>query len=264
MLQLTPAHLTLITIDLSFHVAASAVVQHVLAEHGVETSEIRVPHERAFELLAQGGGDMLCAAWLPGSHGAYLAPFAHEVDQLAVLYTPYALWGVPDYVPMTEVASLADLAKPEIAARMQKRIQGIGPGAGISRFSREIMARYSLESQGYHFENGTLDDCVQAFEGAVAEQRWVVVPLWHPQYLHWQHRIRALQDPEGLLRGEDQATLLLRRASRTKLPEAARAALQALQLGNPAITMLDHLTERMRLTPHAAAARLFASDSELP
>nr|WP_204378043.1 glycine betaine ABC transporter substrate-binding protein [Chromobacterium sphagni] len=161
---MTSPHLTLITIDLSFHHASAAAVAAMLEKHGVAVSEWRVPHERAFELLASGEGDLLCCAWLPGSHGRYLAPMADEVEKLAVLYTPYALWAVPGYVPAESVAEIADLKKPEVAARMLKKIQGINPGAGISRFSREIIAHYGLEQAGYHFENGSQEDCARAFE----------------------------------------------------------------------------------------------------
>ncbi|MGC0151248.1 glycine betaine ABC transporter substrate-binding protein [Chromobacterium vaccinii] len=251
-----PLRLTLITIDLSFHAASAAVVAAALEKHGVVVDEWRAPHERAFELLAAGDGDLLCSAWLPGSHGGYLAPIEDKVEKLAVLYTPYALWGVPDYVPESAVASLADLARPEIAARMVKTIQGINPGAGISRFSREIVERYRLDQAGYRFANGGLEDCVAAFEQAVARRDWAVVPLWQPQYLHWSHRIRELADPDGLLRGRDEATLLIRRDALARLPAAAEAELRALRLGNRALTFLDHLIARQGLDPREAAGKL--------
>ncbi|MFC5475085.1 glycine betaine ABC transporter substrate-binding protein [Paraherbaspirillum soli] len=244
--------LVIATIDLSFHVAASAVVRSVLAPHGIALEEIRAPHEQAFELLRQGKADLLCSAWLPGSHGAYVAPMLDQLEQLAVLYEPYALWGVPDYVPAAEVRSVADLARPDVAQRMTKLIQGIGPGAGISRFSREIMTHYQLDRAGYRFENGSLIDCVTAFEQAAAEQRWCVVPLWQPQYLHWTHGIRELEEPSGLLRGKDQATLMVRKTSLEKMPESALASLRNLSLGNRTVTYLDYLISSQRQSPDAA------------
>jgi glycine betaine/proline transport system substrate-binding protein len=38
-----------------------------------------------------------------------------------------------------------------------------------------------------------------------------VIRLWHPQYLHYRYRIRALKEPFGLLGGTDQAKLILRK-----------------------------------------------------
>ena len=242
-------------IGLSFHVASAAVVRCVLADGGVAHTVAEHPHEQMFGLLARGQVDMVVSAWLPGSHGAYLAPIEDDVVKLGVLYEPRAIWGVPDYVPIEEAASLQDLAKPHVALRMDKLIQGIGPGAGISRFSREIVARHRLDEHGYEFRNGTLDDCVGAFERAVAERRWAVVPLWQPQYLHHRHRIRALADPEGLLRGTDAATIVLRRDAATLLPPAVVERLARMTLGNAAVTELDHMVGRERLDPLVAARR---------
>ncbi|WP_124096184.1 glycine betaine ABC transporter substrate-binding protein [Burkholderia gladioli] len=241
--------ITIVTIDLSFHRAASAVVQSTLRTYGVESHELLAPHEEAFSLLRERRADMLCSAWLPSSHGQYLGPFETEVEKLAVMYRPYALWGVPDYVPQEAVDTLADLARPEVAERMNKRIQGIGPGAGISRFSRDIVARYGLDKAGYAFENGTLEDCTDAFENAVKAGQWVVVPLWAPQYLHERYRIRELKDPDGLLGGVDDATLILRKDALHRLPPDAVAALRELTLGNAQVSRLDHQLMRDAATP---------------
>ena len=246
-------------IALSFHVASAAVVRGVLAQADVAHAVVEHAHERIFEMFGRGEIDLVASAWLPGSHGTYVAPLGGELVELGVLYEPYAIWGVPDYVPADEVASLADLARPEVARRMTKLVQGIGPGAGISRFSREIIARYGLDRQGYEFRNGSLHDCVGAFERAVSERRWAVVPLWHPQYLHKAHRIRALEDPEGLLRGRDAATLVLRRDAADLLPPAVLARLRRMTLGNAAVAELDYAISRDWLDPLEAAQRWMAA-----
>ena len=80
-------------------------------------------------------------------------------------------WGVPDYVPADLVRSVEDLAKPEVAGRMERTIQGIGPGAGITVFSLQMMKAYGLEQAGYTFRTGTTADWVGAFERGVAERR---------------------------------------------------------------------------------------------
>ncbi|WP_324658187.1 glycine betaine ABC transporter substrate-binding protein [Burkholderia thailandensis] len=254
---MTRAHpvVTLATIDLSFHHAAAGIVSATLARHGVRVDEIRRPHEAAFELLRDGTADMLCAAWLPGSHGAYFDAIADAFDPLAEMYAPYALWGVPDYVPADAVSSVADLTRADVVVRMTPLIQGIGPGAGISRFSREIFAAYALDAHGYRFANGTLEACVDAFERAIARRAWIVVPLWQPQYLHWRHTIRELREPRGLLRGSDAATLVLRKSTRERLPAEAVDALRRLRPGNAGITRLDHLIAREGLSPLEAGER---------
>lgn len=248
-------HVRMMTIDLSFHRAAAGVVRAILASYGVDVTESLAPHEKAFEQLREGTADMLCSAWLPDSHGVYFDPMARGFEKVAVLYKPYAYWGVPDYVPQDVVSSIYDLRRAEVSSRMEKRIQGIGPGAGISRFSRTAVSRYDLASSGYHFENGTLDDCVAAYEDAVRLGRWVTVPLWMPQFLHEKYSIRQLKDPLGVMGGADDATLIARHEVMRQLPPDAASALRQMYLGNDEVSRLDYLVSREGMNALDAAGK---------
>lgn len=226
-------------IGLSFHEATAAVVQLLLEQEGHLVKTAVAPHAEMFERFGRGEVDAVVSAWLPASHGVYLAPFAQNVVKLGVLYTPYCIWGVPDYVPEDVVASVDDLRKPDVAARMNKRIQGINPGAGISRFSKEMISAYDLAAHGYYFQPGTEADCFGGFERGVANSDWLVVPLWHPQWLHHRYRIRAIKEPRGLLGGTDQATLVASRDLAAKLSPDLLSRLKTLSLGNEVVTALD-------------------------
>jgi glycine betaine/proline transport system substrate-binding protein len=231
-------------IDLSFHEASAREVENVLAAHGHAIERSAAPHEEMFRRLGRGEIDVLVSAWLPASHGAYLAPIEAQVRKLTMLYEPYCIWGVPDYVPRLQVASVSDLLRPPALETMERLIQGINPGAGISRFSKEIISAYGLAEAGYHFETGSEADCFDRFEAAVADNRWVVIPLWHPQYLHHRYRIRALEEPKELLGGVDQATLLVRRDAEGLIGDDALAALADLHLGNDRVSALDDAKQR--------------------
>lgn len=238
-------------IDLSFHDASAREVESILATHGHAIERSAAPHEEMFQRMARGEIDMLVSAWLPASHGAYLAPFEREVTKITVLYEPYCIWGVPDYVPEDEVAQVADLLKPPALDRMERLIQGINPGAGISRFSKAIVEQYGLDHAGYEFRTGTEEDCFGRFIEAVDGRRWVVVPLWHPQWLHNRYRIRALTEPKGLLGGQDKATLIVRKEAEGWIVPAALAALSALHLGNRRVSALDDQLRQASVTSAA-------------
>ena len=243
-------------IDLSFHDASAREVERVLAAHGHAVARSAAPHEEMFARLGRGEVDVMVSAWLPASHQVYFDPIADRLREVCVLYEPFCIWGVPDFVPEADVASVADLLREPALSRMERLIQGINPGAGISRFSRAIVDSYGLGAAGYHFETGTEAACFDRFEQARAEGRWVVVPLWHPQYLHARHRIRALDEPRGLLGGADRATLVVRRDAEARIGPAALDALSRLRLGNARVSELDdalrrgvairHLQERNR------------------
>lgn len=239
-------------IGLSFHKAASAVIATELERLG-HTVELReAAHEDMFRMLGEGEVDLVCSAWLPDSHGAYIAPFEASLVKLSVIYQPYCLWGIPTTAP-DNITSVADLAKPEVASLFRKRIQGINPGAGISRFSRQMVADYGLAAHGFHFENGSVEDCTSAALEAIEQNELCVVPLWHPQWLHSEITLRELKDPMGLLGGQDDATLVMRRDAMTKINQRGRAYLHDVHLGNNAVSALDHAVCRRGLWPEEAA-----------
>jgi glycine betaine/proline transport system substrate-binding protein len=241
-------------IALSFHAAAAAVVRRIAEKHGVMVEQVSAPHADLFAMLGRGDVDMACSAWLPASHGMYLNPIADRIDTLTVLYEPFCIWGVPAHVPAEVVSSIEDLANPIVAERFADRtIQGIAAGAGISRFSAAVVSSYGLESAGWHFRTGTEEECFCAFERAVALGDWRVVPLWHPQFLHHRHAVRALADPRRLLGGVDAATLVIRRDKRAQLPSQLIAQWQQLHLGNAAVSSLDWAICRDGAEPLAAA-----------
>ena len=248
-------------IDLSFHQASAAVVQAILQRDGHEVVMSAYPHEEMFRRFGENEVDLLVSAWLPDSHGAYLTPLLESTRKLGVLYQPYCIWGVPDYVPESAVSEIADLLKPDVLARMDRTLQGINPGAGISRFSKMMVQAYGLDAAGYHFEPGSEAQCFDGYEQAVSEQRWRVVPLWHPQYLHHRYRIRALREPLGLLGGADDATLLIRRAAEPRLSPQTLATLAGLHLGNEVVTRIDHAIRKEGVDPLSVAREWLASRS---
>ncbi|MEM6640809.1 MAG: glycine betaine ABC transporter substrate-binding protein [Pseudomonadota bacterium] len=226
-------------IDLSFHKASALKVAEILRDNGHSVEHAMAHHERAFEMLGTGQIDLLASAWLPSSHQKYLNPMENEVEKVTVLYEPYCLWGVPDYVPEADISSVDDLKNESVLSKMERLIQGINPGAGISRFSAAMIDEYGLRDHGYHFETGTEEDCFGRFVNAVEEERWIVIPLWQPQFLHHRYSIRELDEPKGLLGSKDEATLILRKDARKKISTEALSELRSLHIGNQRMNALD-------------------------
>lgn len=228
--------------DLSFHRVTASLVTHVLTDMGFEVTRHYAPHQDNFAQIKSGSVDMLSSAWLPSSHGIYKEDVetVQSLLELGLHYEPYALWGVPDYVPEQAVSQVSDLLKPDVIAKMAHDIQGINPGAGISRFSKEMMEAYGLSNAGYRFHTGSEEDCFGTFERAVAEQKWVVVPLWKPQFLHYKYLIREIQEPKGLLGIVDRAVLLLREDRAHLFTSEQLDQLDNLRFSNEIIAALDY------------------------
>ncbi|PJE79190.1 Glycine betaine/carnitine transport binding protein GbuC [invertebrate metagenome] len=236
--------ITLGITDLSFHRVTGSLITHILERMGHNVKRLYAPHVENFERLTSGEIDMLSSAWLPSSHGAYKNNTEQKIKlhELGLHYEPYALWGVPDYVSET-VKSVRDLIHPEIADRFNKKIQGIGSGAGITRFSIAMMEQYGLTDAGYQFFTGTQEDCVNAFETAVEKNEWVIVPLWWPQFLHARYTIRELEEPKGLLGIVDRAVLLLRDDKTDLLTPSQIEKLDQLRFSNQIVSEIDNIVD---------------------
>lgn len=232
--------------DLSFHRVTASIVSHVLAGMSFEVERVYSPHQENFEKLKSGDIDMLASAWLPSSHGIYKSDVEEIVEllELGLHYKPYAHWGVPDYIPESAVSEVKDLLKPEVVSRMNKQIQGINPGAGITRFSIKMMNAYGLSNAGYRFYTGSEEDCFSVFEQAVKNKEWVVVPLWKPQFLHHKYNIREISEPEGLLGIVDRAVLLLRQDKSINFTQEQLETLDDLKFSNEIIAELDYQVSR--------------------
>jgi len=246
--------------DLSFHRVTGALVTYVLEEMGFEVERKYALHEENFRRLKEGEIDMVSSAWLPSSHDVYKKDVEKKIEvvELGLHYKPYALWGVPDYVPQKEVDQIADLLKPDVLKKMNKTIQGIGQGAGITRFSIKMMDEYGLKKAGYIFKTGTQEDCISAYEKAVKNKEWVVVPLWQPQFLHYTYKIRDLKDPKGLLGIVDRAVLLVNKNKMEEIftPEQVKI-LDEIVLSNEVISELDYMVSREGLTEDEAVRNWF-------
>ncbi|MGR6973634.1 glycine betaine ABC transporter substrate-binding protein [Streptomyces cynarae] len=250
--------ITVGNIALSFHRAAAAVTRRVLEAHGHRVNSVEAPHEQLFRLQDAGGIDVLVSAWLPSSHDTYLSRYRDRVRVLTPHYQPYCVWAVPPYVPEEMVREVADLTRREVAGRMTKAIDGINPGAGISRFSARMVGEYGLDELGYTFAPGTESGFVSRVERGVAAREWFVVPLWRPQYLNRLYDLRPLEEPKGLLGTVDNASPVIRLDALNLMNPDAVARLDSLHLGNDGVEEIDALINVDGFTPLQAADRYLA------
>ncbi|MEB3335930.1 MAG: glycine betaine ABC transporter substrate-binding protein [Leptolyngbyaceae bacterium] len=250
-------------VGLSFYRVVGGIVQNVLESLGYRVDITEGPHAEIFPRLGRGELDMLVAVWLPNGHQTLFQTHGKQAIELGRLYDDARFfWGVPDYLP-TGIQSISDLARPSVAAQMNKLIQGIGPGAGITRLSQEVMTRYQLDAAGYQFRTGTEQDWIKAFRQSVAAQQGVIVPLWQPQYLNQAFAIRRLQDPLGVFPGADRCALVVTKAFRERLPADTVNILSRIYLGVNAVTEMDYLTSLKGLSPREAATQWMNQNPDL-
>jgi glycine betaine/proline transport system substrate-binding protein len=119
------------------------------------------------------------------------------VVNLGLLYTHARLgWVVPDYIPESELSSIADLAKESVRDKLDDTITGIDPGAGLTRLSKKAIEEYGLD---YELQVSSGAGMTAALERAVRRKEWIVVTGWSPHWMFGAYDLRYLDDPKGVL-----------------------------------------------------------------
>lgn len=243
-------------VGLSFYEVVAAVVQEVLEQDGYEVEVTTGSHGEIFPKLGAGEIDLLVAAWLPDGHAPLYAKVKDVSFVVGELYGDAKLyWAVPEYVPSDLVRSIEDLKKPEVVARMDKRIRGIGATSGLMIGAAKIREAYGLEAAGYQVIPGETKDWIENFKVAVNDQRWLVMPLWQPHWINAAYKVRRLEDPKGVYGTGDTAVLLGRKTLKTKLSPKTLDRLAAIKLNVAAVTQMDFWVNVDSLSPRDAARK---------
>jgi glycine betaine/proline transport system substrate-binding protein len=251
---------TLGHVDLSFYEVTAKVVQSVLERLGYGVAVKSGSHAEIYPLLGRGEVDLFVAVWLPNAHAPYWEQYKDSSMLVTTLFEDARLfWSVPDYVPAAEVSSVADLRKPEVAAKMQKEIRGTRPDSGLMIGSKKIMEEYALDSAGYQLVPGKPADWIANFDENIATKRWFVMPLWQPQYLNRVAKMRILEEPKQLLGGVDKAYLVAHKNFYASVDKHTWKALQRISLSVKAVTEMDYLVNVKKLTPEYAVRNWMAA-----
>ncbi|HYG85667.1 MAG TPA: glycine betaine ABC transporter substrate-binding protein [Azospirillum sp.] len=174
-------------------------VELVLADIGLQ-----------YQGLANGDLDFMMMSWLPTTHGSYLEKVGDKIVPLGMLYTRARLgWAVPDYVPADQVKTIADLAKPEVRAKLHGRVQGIDPGAGLMQASEKALKDYGLKD--YDLVSASGAAMTAALGRAVKRNDWIVVTGWSPHWMFAKWKLRYLEDPKGSLGGMERVHVMARK-----------------------------------------------------
>ena len=163
-------------------------VERVLADIGIQ-----------YASLARGDLDLMLMAWLPLTHRDYYGRVRDRVVDFGSMYSGRLGWVVPDYVPTSDLSSIADLRDPSLAARFNNRVQGIDPGSGLNQASIEALKSYRLNDLELVASSSAAMTAV--LDQAIRQQRWVVVTSWTPHWMFARYKLRFLQDPQRVFGG---------------------------------------------------------------
>lgn len=173
-------------------IASTHVVAAIIEDElGQEVSLTAVDAGPMWTGIARGDFDAIVAAWLPGTHEAYLEQTRDNVVNLgANLEGARIGWVVPEYVPVNSIAELNDYVD-----EFGGQITGIDPGAGLMAASERAVEEYDLE---LNLLSGSDAAMTAALARAVEREEWIVVTGWTPHWKFAAHELKYLEDPLGV------------------------------------------------------------------
>ena len=173
-----------------------------------------------YQGVANGDLDAMLMAWLPDTHADYMDRVKDDVDNLGTMYEGARLgWVVPSYVPEDQVASIEDLKKAEVQEKLDGKIQGIDPGAGLMQLSNKTIDEYGLG--GYRLVSASGAAMTAALARAEKREEWIVVTGWTPHWMFGRWDLRFLDDPKGTLGEAQHVDVIARKGFKKDYPEVA-------------------------------------------
>ncbi|MFO7800939.1 MAG: glycine betaine ABC transporter substrate-binding protein [Desulfovermiculus sp.] len=183
-------------------------VELVMADVGIQ-----------YQGVANGDIDFMLMCWLPVTHKAYWDKVADEVVNLGPVFTRAKLgWVVPEYVPEDKVSSITDLTDQEVRDKLDGKIMGIDPGAGLMQASEKAMQSYDLSDAGYELISSSGAGMTAALSRAVKNKEWIVVTGWSPHWKFAKWDLRYIDDPQGVLGGRESASCIARKGFYQDVP----------------------------------------------
>ncbi len=110
-------------------------------------------------------------------------------------------------MPEDMLSSVEDLAKPEVKKKLDGKITGIDPGAGIMNISDNMMEEYEALS-GYTLLEGSGAAMQASLKDAIMNEEWIVVTLWQPHSAYGRFDLRNLEEPKKMLGEEERIHML--------------------------------------------------------
>ncbi len=173
-----------------------------------------------YQGLTRGDVDAMLMCWLPQTHADYFKRVEGKVERLGTLYTGAKLgWVVPGYVPESDLASIADLAKPAVREKLNGRIQGIEPGAGLTRLSQDALKTYGLGE--YKLQESSEAAMLSMVNRQMRGENWIVATAWSPHWMFGKYDLRYLADPKGALGAAEEVIGLGRPGLKQDHPQVA-------------------------------------------
>jgi glycine betaine/proline transport system substrate-binding protein len=221
-------------VEWSTEIASTNLVKAVIEEKlDVRCRLVSLTASEMWRAVATGTVDAMVSAWLPDTHAHYYKEVKDDVVNLGPNLEPTKVGLVIPNVtagrftagtgirnrPYMDVDSIPELE--EHASKLNHRVIGIDPEAGIMLKTREALDVYELDEE-YRLIEGSEVSMVAELSHAIRHQRWVVVTGWLPHWMFAQWDLKFLDDPKGVFGEGGHIATIVRHGLKEDMPEVYR------------------------------------------
>ncbi|WP_122667463.1 glycine betaine ABC transporter substrate-binding protein [Pseudomonas viridiflava] len=162
--------------------------------------------------VATGKLDMMLSAWLPVTHGEYLAKNKDNVVNYGSNFKDAKIGLiVPEYV---KAKSIEDLKTDD---SFKKKITGIDAGSGVMLKTDEAIKAYGLD--GYKLQASSGAGMIAELTRAYGKEQSIAVTGWVPHWMFAKWKLRFLDDPKGVYGAAETVDSIGSKELATKAPE---------------------------------------------
>lgn len=162
--------------------------------------------------VATGKLDMMLSAWLPVTHGEYLAKNKDNVVNYGSNFKDAKIGLiVPEYV---KANSIEDLKTDD---SFKKKITGIDAGSGVMIKTDEAIKAYGLD--GYKLQASSGAGMIAELTRAYGKEQSIAVTGWVPHWMFAKWKLKFLEDPKGVYGAAETVDSIGSKELATKAPE---------------------------------------------
>jgi len=196
-------------------IAVTHLALAALTDKGYDVTVKPIEPGPIYASLAKGDAELFLDAWLPHTHADYWKKFGDDIVKLGESFSNGTTGlVVPQYV---DIDSIEDLKDVEVAKKFDKKIIGIGSGAGIHGNTEKAIKEYGLPMKQITSSGPAM---MASLKKAYDRKNPVVITGWKPHFMWARYDLKYLEDPKGIY-PKDVMAILARKGFKDEFPKAA-------------------------------------------
>ncbi|WP_308634401.1 glycine betaine ABC transporter substrate-binding protein [Paenibacillus silvisoli] len=199
-------------------IASTNVVKYVLeSKLNYKVELMQVDAGPMWAGIADGSADAMVAAWLPTTHASYLEKYGKELEDLGPnLNGTKTGLVVPSYMKEN---SIEDLKQGEIGDKVDHKIIGIEPGAGIMSSTEQALKDYGLDADWQLVESSSAAMATE-LQKAFDAKKPIIVTGWTPHWMFAKMELKYLTDSKGVYGGDEKIHTMVRKGLKEDMSDA--------------------------------------------